>query len=186
MFIWYNVTLIFLSLCRAIFVLVNSLELTAVKTALLIRDDHGLQYLFVIPAVAILFSAIYSAIFMPETHGLSLKEIGALYSAGKPEVIFIQIINIIMYACKCIKIANSAIEIYKIPTKLYLDFICRMKKKIPMHPYISIDCEVNSRWKNLELSGRCLHCLSGTKKHMELNRWPLKSCQRSWLMLSRR
>ena len=60
--------------------LVNSIEMTAVKTALLIRDDHGLQYLFIIPAVAITLSAIYAAMFMPETHGLSLKEIGALYS----------------------------------------------------------------------------------------------------------
>ena len=60
--------------------------MTAVKTALLIRDQHGLQYLFVIPAVAILTSAIYAAIFMPETHGLSLKEIGGIYSTGEPEV----------------------------------------------------------------------------------------------------
>ena len=60
--------------------------MTAVKTALLIRDEHGLQYLFVIPAVAILTSAIYAAIFMPETHGLSLKEIGGIYSKGEPEV----------------------------------------------------------------------------------------------------
>ena len=60
--------------------MVNSIELTAVRTALLIRDNHGLQYLFVIPAVAILASAIYAAIFMPETHGLSLQEIGEIYS----------------------------------------------------------------------------------------------------------
>ena len=66
--------------------LVNSIELTAVKTALLIKDEHGLQYLFVIPAVAILASAIWAAVFMPETHGLSLKEIGKLYSPGKQEV----------------------------------------------------------------------------------------------------
>ena len=63
-----------------IFVLVNSLEITAVKTALLIRDEYGLQYLFVIPGVAILLSAIYAALFMPETHGLSLKEIAGIYS----------------------------------------------------------------------------------------------------------
>lgn len=64
----------------------NSIELTAVKTALLIRDEHGLQYVFVIPAMAILTSAIFAAIFMPETHGLSLKEIGAIYSEGESEV----------------------------------------------------------------------------------------------------
>ena len=66
--------------------MVNTLEMTAVKTALLIRDDHGLQYLFVIPFVAILFSGIYAAIFMPETYGLSLKEIGDIYSDGVAKV----------------------------------------------------------------------------------------------------
>ena len=66
--------------------MVNTLEMTAVKTALLIRDDHGLQYLFVIPFVAILFSGIYAAIFMPETYGLSLKEIGEIYSDGLAKV----------------------------------------------------------------------------------------------------
>ena len=66
--------------------MVNTLEMTAVKTALLIRDDHGLQYLFVIPFVAILLSGIYAAIFMPETYGLSLKEIGDIYSDGVAKV----------------------------------------------------------------------------------------------------
>ena len=71
---------------RTIFVMVNSIELTVVRTALLIRDNHGLQYLFVIPAAAILASAIYAAIFMPETHGLSLKEIGEIYSKERVDV----------------------------------------------------------------------------------------------------
>lgn len=75
---------------RAIFVLVNSIEMTAVKTALLIRDEHGLQYLFVIPLVAILTSAIFAVIFMPETHGLSLKEIGKIYGEGECEVCLLQ------------------------------------------------------------------------------------------------
>ena len=66
--------------------MVNSIELTAVRTALLIRDNHGLQYLFVIPAVAILASAIYAAIFMPETHGLSLQEIGEIYAKETVDV----------------------------------------------------------------------------------------------------
>ena len=73
-------------LLRSIFVLVNTVELTAVKTALLISENHGLQYLFVIPAVAILASAIYVALLMPETHGLSLKQIGEIYSKGEVEV----------------------------------------------------------------------------------------------------
>ena len=60
--------------------------MTAVKTALLIRDNHGLQYLFVIPAVAILASAIYAGLFMPETHGLSLNEIGSIYTKADVEV----------------------------------------------------------------------------------------------------
>ena len=71
---------------RAIFVTVNSIELTAVKTALLIRDEHGLQYLFVIPAVAILLSAIFSGLFMPETQGMTLQEIAKIYSPDKVEV----------------------------------------------------------------------------------------------------
>ena len=66
--------------------MVNSIEMTAVKTALLIRDQHGLQYLFLIPAGAILFSALFAAVFMPETHGLSLKEIREIYSEGVLEV----------------------------------------------------------------------------------------------------
>ena len=63
--------------------LVNSLGMVSVKTALLIRDKCGLQYVFVMPAVAILFSAIFAALFMPETHGLSLKEITAIYSVDE-------------------------------------------------------------------------------------------------------
>ena len=65
---------------------VNSIELTAVKTALLIRDEHGLQYLFVIPAVAILLSAMFSGLFMPETQGMTLQEIAKIYSPDKVEV----------------------------------------------------------------------------------------------------
>ena len=61
-------------------VLVNTIELTAVKTALLIKEGNGLQYTFVIPAIAIFCSAIYAFIFMPETHGLTLKEIGGIYA----------------------------------------------------------------------------------------------------------
>ena len=71
---------------RAIFVTVNSIELIAVKTALLIRDEHGLQYLFVIPAVAILLSAIFSGFFMPETQGMTLQEIAKIYAPDRYEV----------------------------------------------------------------------------------------------------
>ena len=60
--------------------LVNTIELTAVKTALLIKDSCGLQYTFVIPAIAIFCSAVYAFAFMPETHGLTLKEIGKIYT----------------------------------------------------------------------------------------------------------
>ena len=44
---------------------VNTIEMKAVRTALLIRDKDGLQYLFVLPAVS---SEVYSALFVPETH----------------------------------------------------------------------------------------------------------------------
>ena len=64
----------------------NSVVIIMVKTALLIRDELGLQYLFVIPAMAILSSLVFAAMFMPETHGLSLKEIGAIYSKGESQV----------------------------------------------------------------------------------------------------
>ena len=64
----------------AIFVIVNSVELTTVYTALIIKERYGLQYVFVIPAVAILLSAVWAAILMPETHGLSLKQIRSIYS----------------------------------------------------------------------------------------------------------
>ena len=69
----------------AIFVIVNSVELTTVYTALLIKDKYGLQYVFVIPAVAIFLSAIWAAIFMPETHGLSIKQIRMLYKSSPNE-----------------------------------------------------------------------------------------------------
>ena len=65
----------------AIFVIVNSVELTTVYTALLIKEKYGLQYVFVIPAIAIFLSGIWAAFLMPETHGLSLKQIRAIYSA---------------------------------------------------------------------------------------------------------
>ena len=58
----------------------------AVKTALLIKDEHGLQYTFVIPAISILCSGIFAAFFMPETHGLTRKEIGTIYAEGEKEV----------------------------------------------------------------------------------------------------
>ena len=60
--------------------LVNSVELIAVKTALLIKETYGLQYTFVIPAIAIFCSAVWAFLFMPETHGRTLKEIGSLYA----------------------------------------------------------------------------------------------------------
>ena len=60
--------------------------MAAVKTALLIRDEYGLEYLFVVPAVAIFLSAIHSALYMPETHGLSLKQIERIYSKEEVEV----------------------------------------------------------------------------------------------------
>ena len=60
--------------------------MAAIKTALLICEKHGLQYLFIIPAVAILISAIYAAFFMPETHGLSLRDIGEIYANVEAEV----------------------------------------------------------------------------------------------------
>ena len=60
--------------------------MAAIKTALLICDKHGLQYLFIIPAIAIFTSAIYAAYFMPETHGLSLRAIGKIYTNVQGEV----------------------------------------------------------------------------------------------------
>ena len=65
---------------RTILVLVNSVELIAVKTALLTKETYGLQYTFVIPAIAIFCSAVWAFLFMPETHGRTLKEIGSIYA----------------------------------------------------------------------------------------------------------
>ena len=58
----------------------NSVGTASLKTVLRIKENCGIQYVFMIPAIAILSSAIIAAIFMPETHGLTLKEIGELYS----------------------------------------------------------------------------------------------------------
>ena len=60
--------------------------MAAIKTALLTCEKHGLQYLFIMPVVAILISAIYAAFFMPETHGLSLGDIGEIYANVQDEV----------------------------------------------------------------------------------------------------
>ena len=59
----------------------------AVKSTLSISDDHGPQYLFVISAVAILISAVYATLFMPETHGLTLENIQKIYVKEAIEVI---------------------------------------------------------------------------------------------------
>ena len=53
---------------------------------MLIKDAHGLQYTFVIPAIAIFCSAVYAFLFMPETHGLTLKEIGKIYAEDGKEI----------------------------------------------------------------------------------------------------
>ena len=63
----------------------------AVKTALLIKDAYGLQYTFVIPAISVLCSAIYAAMFMPETHGLTRKEIRNIYAGGETEVVMVRL-----------------------------------------------------------------------------------------------
>ena len=64
-----------------VFVIVNSVGLSTVYTALMIKERYGLQYVFIIPAISILLSFIWAVIFMPETHGLSLKQIRAIYSS---------------------------------------------------------------------------------------------------------
>ena len=71
--------------------IVTTIELSAVKTALVIKDNFGLQYTFVIPAIAIFCSALFAFLFMPETHGLTLKEIGKIYTED-PMVSFLRII----------------------------------------------------------------------------------------------
>ena len=38
------------------------------------------------PAVAVFASFVFAAIFMPETYGLSLDEIKAIYATGEIEV----------------------------------------------------------------------------------------------------
>ena len=76
---------------RTILVLVNGIGLASVKTALLIKDSYGLQYTFVIPAIAMLCSAICAAIFMPETHGLTRREIAKIYAEGDKELIMVSL-----------------------------------------------------------------------------------------------
>ena len=59
--------------------LVNTVGLVLMRTVETINDNCGIQYVFVIPVIAIFASGIFAAIFMPETHGLSLMEIRKLY-----------------------------------------------------------------------------------------------------------
>ena len=61
------------------FIFSNVFGFVAVQTALMINDTHGLQYVFFIPAGAIVLSIVLAAIFMPETHGLSMDEIRQIY-----------------------------------------------------------------------------------------------------------
>ena len=83
----------------------TTIELTAVKTALLIKEECGLQYIFVIPAIAIFSSALFAFLFMPETHGLSLKEIGKIYTE-EPMVRSLRMFAFV--AIKYIKLKNGS------------------------------------------------------------------------------
>ena len=68
------------------FIFSNIFGLVAVQTALMINDTHGLQYVFFIPAGAIILSIFLAGFFMPETHGLSMDEIRQIYTKeGKEE-----------------------------------------------------------------------------------------------------
>ena len=66
----------------------NTLELAAVKTALLVCEQLGLQYMFLIPAMAISASAVFAERFMPETHGLKLEEIRSIFLENSEKVIW--------------------------------------------------------------------------------------------------
>ena len=71
--------------------LVNTVSLVSMKTVETINDNCGVQYVFVIPVIAIFLSGIFDAIFMPETYGLNLIKIRELYSdevRKRPYIIF--------------------------------------------------------------------------------------------------
>ena len=85
-----------------IFVLVNTLELAAVKTALLVCEQLGLQYMFLIPAMAISASAVFAERFMPETHGLKLEEIRNIFLENSEKVIWRFYKNDIIWVIKYI------------------------------------------------------------------------------------
>ena len=65
-----------------IFTLVNSIELVVIKTTLYISDTFGVTGVFLINWIAIFASTIVGLLFMPETNGLSLKQISRIYSSS--------------------------------------------------------------------------------------------------------
>ena len=69
-----------------VFILSNIFGFVAVNTALVINDTYGLQYVFFIPAGAVVASMLVAGIFMPETYGMSLDEIRNIYSKKLDEI----------------------------------------------------------------------------------------------------
>ena len=62
-----------------VFILSNLGSVIAAQTALSINEAYGLPYVFFIPASAVIGNIILAAIFLPETYGLTMEEIGQIY-----------------------------------------------------------------------------------------------------------
>ena len=69
-----------------VFIVSNSCAIIAIRTALAINENHGLEYVFLIPTGAVAASVIIAGIFMPETKGLSANEIRDIYGRSSVEI----------------------------------------------------------------------------------------------------
>ena len=62
-----------------VFIISNLGSIVALQTALVIDKQHGLPYVFFMPAAAIVGNIIIAFFFMPETFGLTIEEVREIY-----------------------------------------------------------------------------------------------------------
>lgn len=124
--------------------LTNSVELIAVKTALLIKENYGLQYTFVIPVIAIFCSAVWAFLFMPETHGRTLKEIGSIYSEKGNEAM----VSSLKLFAFCSRVSLNAMIFSKF---CFLNYVfSNSLKKRNSHTFLPYE-ERKVTWKQCEI-----------------------------------
>ena len=67
-----------------VFIISNLGGIVTLRTALVIDKQYGLQYVFYMPAAAIVVNIVIAFFFMPETFGLTIEEVREIYGATIP------------------------------------------------------------------------------------------------------